>query len=85
MLAFALRRLFVSVPILIVSTFVVFVMVSLSANPLTPLIARNPPPPLAPSNSNASGCISTSRFSSDTGTGSPACCTVISAPRSSPP
>ncbi|WP_020664965.1 ABC transporter permease [Amycolatopsis benzoatilytica] len=45
MLAFALRRLFVSVPILIVSTFVVFVMVSLSANPLTPLIARNPPPP----------------------------------------
>ncbi|ATY14644.1 ABC transporter permease [Amycolatopsis sp. AA4] len=45
MLAFALRRLFVSVPILILSTFVVFVMVSLSANPLTPLIARNPPPP----------------------------------------
>ncbi|MFF0145361.1 peptide/nickel transport system permease protein [Amycolatopsis sulphurea] len=45
MLAFALRRLFVSVPILIVSTFVVFVMVSLSANPLSPLIARNPPPP----------------------------------------
>ncbi|WP_033293802.1 ABC transporter permease [Amycolatopsis jejuensis] len=45
MLAFALRRLFVSVPILIVSTFVVFVMVSLSANPLTPLITRNPPPP----------------------------------------
>ncbi|MBB4688520.1 ABC transporter permease [Amycolatopsis jiangsuensis] len=45
MLAFALRRLFVSVPILIVSTFVVFVMVSLSANPLSPLLARNPPPP----------------------------------------
>ncbi len=45
MLAFALRRLFVSIPILIVSTFVVFVMASLSANPLTYLIARNPPPP----------------------------------------
>ncbi|MDT8911529.1 ABC transporter permease [Amycolatopsis sp. PS_44_ISF1] len=45
MLAFALRRLFVSVPILIVSTFVVFVMVSLSANPLSSLIQRNPPPP----------------------------------------
>jgi peptide/nickel transport system permease protein len=47
MLAFALRRLFVSVPILIVSTFVVFVMVSLSANPLKDLVARNPPPPPA--------------------------------------
>jgi peptide/nickel transport system permease protein len=45
MLAFALRRLFVSIPILIVSTFVVFVMASLSANPLSYLIARNPPPP----------------------------------------
>jgi peptide/nickel transport system permease protein len=45
MLAFALRRLLVSVPILIVSTFVVFVMVSLSANPLSFLITRNPPPP----------------------------------------
>ncbi|MFI5614774.1 ABC transporter permease [Amycolatopsis sp. NPDC051903] len=45
MLAFALRRLLVSVPILIVSTFVVFVMVSLSANPLSYLIQRNPPPP----------------------------------------
>jgi peptide/nickel transport system permease protein len=45
MLAFALRRLFISVPILIVSTFVVFVMVSLSADPLSPLTSRNPPPP----------------------------------------
>jgi glutathione transport system permease protein len=45
MLAFALRRLFVSIPILIVSTFVVFVMASLSANPLTYLTTRNPPPP----------------------------------------
>jgi peptide/nickel transport system permease protein len=45
MLAFALRRLLVSVPILVVSTFVVFVMVSLSANPLSYLITRNPPPP----------------------------------------
>ncbi|HKS44735.1 MAG TPA: ABC transporter permease [Amycolatopsis sp.] len=45
MLAFALRRLFVSIPILLVSTFVVFVMASLSANPLTYLTARNPPPP----------------------------------------
>jgi len=44
MLAFALRRLFVSIPILIVSTFVVFLMASLSANPLSYLTARNPPP-----------------------------------------
>jgi peptide/nickel transport system permease protein len=47
MLAFSLRRLFVSVPILILSTFVVFVMVSLSADPLSPLRTRNPPPPPA--------------------------------------
>lgn len=45
MLAFALRRLLVSVPILILSTFVVFLMVSLSANPLSGLLTRNPPPP----------------------------------------
>ena len=45
MLAFALRRLFVSIPILIVSTFVVFLMASLSANPLSYLTSRNPPPP----------------------------------------
>src|SRR4051794_31383166 len=45
MLAFALRRLFVSIPILLVSTFVVFVMSSLSANPLSYLLTRNPPPP----------------------------------------
>lgn len=45
MLAFALRRLLISIPILIVSTFVVFLMASLSANPLTYLITRNPPPP----------------------------------------
>jgi peptide/nickel transport system permease protein len=44
MLVFALRRLLVSVPILIVSTFVVFVMSSLSANPLSYLVGRNPPP-----------------------------------------
>jgi peptide/nickel transport system permease protein len=45
MLAYALRRLLISVPILIVSTFVVFMMVALTANPLSQLQARNPPPP----------------------------------------
>ncbi len=45
MLAYALRRVLISVPILIASTFVVFVMVSLSGNPLNQLLARNPPPP----------------------------------------
>jgi peptide/nickel transport system permease protein len=40
------RRLFVSVPILVIATFVVFVMVSLSGDPLSPLKERNPPPPL---------------------------------------
>ncbi|WP_007024351.1 ABC transporter permease [Saccharomonospora iraqiensis] len=45
MLAYALRRLLISVPILLASTFVVFVMSALSANPLSDLQARNPPPP----------------------------------------
>ncbi|MGH7749891.1 MAG: ABC transporter permease, partial [Candidatus Dormibacteria bacterium] len=45
MLAYAVRRILVSVPILILATFVVFVMVSLSGDPLSQLKARNPPPP----------------------------------------
>lgn len=45
MLAYALRRVLISIPILIASTFVVFVMVALTANPLSELQARNPPPP----------------------------------------
>ena len=47
MLAFAVRRIGASVPILLVSTFIVFVLASLSGNPLNPLILRNPPPPPA--------------------------------------
>jgi peptide/nickel transport system permease protein len=45
MLAYALRRILVSVPILIIATFVIFVMVSLSGDPLSELKTRNPPPP----------------------------------------
>ncbi len=45
MLAYAVRRMFVSVPILVLATFVVFVMVSLSGDPLSDLKTRNPPPP----------------------------------------
>ncbi|WP_019814183.1 ABC transporter permease [Saccharomonospora saliphila] len=45
MLAYAVRRLLISVPILIASTFVVFMMVALTANPISDLQARNPPPP----------------------------------------
>jgi peptide/nickel transport system permease protein len=45
MLAFALRRIAVSIPILLVSTFIVFMLASLSGNPLSPLLTRNPPPP----------------------------------------
>lgn len=44
MLAYAVRRLFVSVPILVLATFVVFVMVSLAGDPLSELRSRNPPP-----------------------------------------
>jgi peptide/nickel transport system permease protein len=45
MLVYALRRVLVSVPILVIATFVVFVMVALSGDPLSPLKTRNPPPP----------------------------------------
>ncbi|MGQ0777041.1 MAG: ABC transporter permease [Pseudonocardiales bacterium] len=45
MLAYAVRRVLVSVPILVAATFVVFVMVSLSGDPLSPLKERNPQPP----------------------------------------
>lgn len=45
MLAYAVRRILFSVPILAIATFVVFVMVSLSGDPLSELKTRNPPPP----------------------------------------
>ncbi|MGH3903997.1 MAG: ABC transporter permease [Pseudonocardiaceae bacterium] len=45
MLAYAVRRLFASVPILVLASFVVFVMMSLSGDPLSDLKTRNPPPP----------------------------------------
>lgn len=45
MLSYVLRRLLVSVPTLLASTFVVFLLVSLTGNPLHRLIARNPPAP----------------------------------------
>lgn len=45
MLAYAVRRMFVSAPVLVLATFVVFVMVSLSGDPLSDLKTRNPPPP----------------------------------------
>ncbi|WP_219418878.1 ABC transporter permease [Pseudonocardia nigra] len=45
MLAFAVRRIAVSIPILLISSFVVFILASLSGNPLNELLFRNPPPP----------------------------------------
>ncbi|MBW0106222.1 ABC transporter permease [Pseudonocardia sp. KRD291] len=45
MLAFALRRIVISVPILLVASFIVFALATYSADPLGPLLAKNPPPP----------------------------------------
>ncbi|MGH3869929.1 MAG: ABC transporter permease [Pseudonocardiaceae bacterium] len=45
MVFYAVRRVLASVPVLVISTFVVFVMVSLSGDPLAELKTRNPPPP----------------------------------------
>ena len=47
MLAFAIRRLLVSIPVFILSTFLVFLLVTWGADPLGALKARNPPPPQA--------------------------------------
>lgn len=44
MLAFAVRRLLVSIPVFIVSTFLVFLLVTWGADPLGALQAKNPPP-----------------------------------------
>ena len=44
MLAFAVRRLLVSIPVFIVSTFLVFLLVTWGADPLAQLEAKNPPP-----------------------------------------
>src|SRR2546421_12569451 len=47
MLAYAFRRVVISVPVLIGSSMLVFFMVKLSGDPLEPLKLRNPPPPRA--------------------------------------
>jgi len=44
MLAFAIRRLLVSIPVFILSTFLVFLLVTWGADPLAALKAKNPPP-----------------------------------------
>jgi peptide/nickel transport system permease protein len=44
-LAYVIRRIFISIPILIGSTILVFVMVKLSGDPLESLKLRNPPAP----------------------------------------
>lgn len=45
MIAFTIRRLLVSIPILILSTFLVFLLVAWGADPLGALKTRNPPVP----------------------------------------
>lgn len=45
MFAYAVRRLAAAIPIVLVSTFVTFILVALSGNPLGPLLHRNPRPP----------------------------------------
>jgi glutathione transport system permease protein len=43
-LTYALRRLLVAVPVIIASTFVVYLLVTLSGDPLADMKGRNPPP-----------------------------------------
>lgn len=45
MLAFAVRRILISIPILLIASFIVFALGANAGNPLAPLLARNPPAP----------------------------------------
>lgn len=45
MLTYAVRRIVVSIPILLISSFIVFWLGTLSGNPLTPLLTKSPPAP----------------------------------------
>ena len=45
MLAFTIRRIFVSIPVLLVSTFVVFLLTAWASNPYSDLEGRHPAPP----------------------------------------
>jgi peptide/nickel transport system permease protein len=47
MLAYIIRRVLISIPVLIGSTILVFIMVKFSGDPLENLKLRNPPPPPA--------------------------------------
>jgi peptide/nickel transport system permease protein len=47
MLAYTIRRVLISIPVLIGSSILVFLMVKLSGDPLEPLKLRNPPAPKA--------------------------------------
>ncbi|MFI6505877.1 ABC transporter permease [Nonomuraea typhae] len=44
MLTFTLRRLLIALPVILASTFVVFLLVTMSGDPLANLKGRNPPP-----------------------------------------
>ncbi|TDC08401.1 ABC transporter permease [Nonomuraea longispora] len=44
MLTYTLRRLLVSIPVIVASTFVVFLLVTMAGDPLAGLKGRNPPP-----------------------------------------
>lgn len=43
MLAFAVRRIVISIPVLLVAAFIVFALGTAAGNPLDPLLAKNPP------------------------------------------
>jgi peptide/nickel transport system permease protein len=47
MIAFSIRRLLVSIPVLLLSTFLVFMLVAWGADPLAELKTKNPPVPPA--------------------------------------
>ncbi|HEV3168929.1 MAG TPA: ABC transporter permease [Actinocrinis sp.] len=53
MFAFAVRRLLVSIPVFLLSTFFVFILVAYGADPLGQLRAKNPPPSQAVLNAMA--------------------------------
>ena len=70
MLTFIARRLLISIPVLLLSSVLVFVMVTNSGDPLAELKTRNPPVPAHVIEAAATSCAWTAPYLNATGTGS---------------
>jgi len=84
LLAYLVRRLLVMIPMMLIASFLMFVVISFSGDPLAGLKTMQPPPPPEVLHAMAvklrldQPLLAISHFSTDTGCGSPACSSGIS-------